>query len=233
MNELKIRLKKIESLKESVDSVLLLSNDPGFFYFTNSDVKGIFLYDFSEPKLIVPAMEKERAKNSWIKHIEVVDNFKHVFSSISSRVGIDKKHMPAAAFSRLKAHKDVSEYLENARAVKTKYEINCIRKACLLSKQIFFLVKNRMNTRTTEQKLKAEIEYEIAKRGLEPAFPTIVAGGSNTRMPHHKPTGKKLSFPILLDFGVCYKGYKSDVTRTIGSQMAQKIEEISSIAKII
>jgi len=49
------------------------------------------------------------------------------------------------------------------------------------------------------------------------AFPTIVAAGANAAEPHHKPTDRKLTANefIKIDFGVRYKGYCTDVTRTI------------------
>lgn len=49
------------------------------------------------------------------------------------------------------------------------------------------------------------------------AFPTIVAAGANAAEPHHKPTDRRLKVNelIKIDFGVRYKGYCTDVTRTI------------------
>jgi Xaa-Pro aminopeptidase len=49
------------------------------------------------------------------------------------------------------------------------------------------------------------------------AFPTIVAAGANAAEPHHVPTNRiiKTREFIKIDFGVRYKGYCTDVTRTI------------------
>lgn len=49
------------------------------------------------------------------------------------------------------------------------------------------------------------------------SFDSIVASGRNSSMPHAVPTDKKIEAgdPITIDFGCKYKGYCSDMTRTI------------------
>ena len=49
------------------------------------------------------------------------------------------------------------------------------------------------------------------------AFDTIVASGPNSSMPHAIPSARRIreGDMILLDFGCKYKGYCSDMTRTI------------------
>ena len=47
--ELKIRLNKLDPVG---DALVIYSGDPNFFYFTNSDINGIFVYDWKEPELL-------------------------------------------------------------------------------------------------------------------------------------------------------------------------------------
>ncbi len=49
------------------------------------------------------------------------------------------------------------------------------------------------------------------------SFEPIVASGKNSSMPHAIPTDKKIESGdiITIDFGCIYKGYCSDMTRTI------------------
>ena len=61
---------------------------------------------------------------------------------------------------------------------------------------------------------------EKEKRELvaeSPSFDTIVASGINGSKPHHSPTDKLISDneAITIDMGAKYKGYCSDLTRTI------------------
>jgi Xaa-Pro aminopeptidase len=51
--------------------------------------------------------------------------------------------------------------------------------------------------------------------GVEPSFPSIVASGKNGATPHHVPTAAKLSGFVVLDFGIIYRNYCSDITRTV------------------
>ena len=47
------------------------------------------------------------------------------------------------------------------------------------------------------------------------SFDTIVASGERSAMPHGRPTGRKIKAhePIMMDFGIQYKNYQSDMTR--------------------
>ena len=61
------------------------------------------------------------------------------------------------------------------------------------------------------------LERLIKKKGLKRSFRTIVASGPNAAKPHAKPTARiiKKNDVVVLDFGVIYKGYHSDMTRTV------------------
>ncbi|MEM5881371.1 MAG: M24 family metallopeptidase [Candidatus Aenigmatarchaeota archaeon] len=61
--------------------------------------------------------------------------------------------------------------------------------------------------------------YELANyyRHDSLSFEPIVAGGNNSSIPHYKRSNYKIekNNVLLIDFGVKYKGYVSDMTRTI------------------
>lgn len=70
----------------------------------------------------------------------------------------------------------------------------------------------------TEKEIAREIEQYFILNGAEgTSFETIVASGKNSSMPHAIPTDKKIESGdiITIDFGCKYKGYCSDMTRTI------------------
>ncbi len=71
---------------------------------------------------------------------------------------------------------------------------------------------------TTEKQVAAKLEFYLKDEGGERlSFDTIAASGLNGAMPHAVPTDKKLKRGELLtlDFGCVYKGYCSDMTRTV------------------
>ncbi len=98
--------------------------------------------------------------------------------------------------------------------IKTKEEIEKIKIACKITDSIFNKIIKNFNFKT-ELELSNFIYKEIKKRKCHPSFDVIVASGSNASSPHHKPTNKKLEGFTVIDFGVIYKKYMSDMTRTI------------------
>ena len=60
------------------------------------------------------------------------------------------------------------------------------------------------------------LKKETKNHGCTLAFKPIVGIASNAAVIHHKPTNRKLKKGFLiLDFGVKYNGYCSDITRTV------------------
>ncbi|RDY25324.1 aminopeptidase P family protein [Romboutsia weinsteinii] len=116
------------------------------------------------------------------------------------------------------------------RSVKSKDEIELIKKACELTDEIFKEVIAEIKEGMTELEVAALIQYMSMKKGATGmAFDTIVASGERGAMPHGRPTTKKLkrNEAITIDFGIVYEGYQSDMTRTISiGTPPKKIQEI-------
>jgi len=222
--ELTKRLEKIDFLRKKLDSILIFSNDTNFFYFTNCSLESsAFFYDFNKPIIFTNEMEARRAKLSWVKNIEVIKDSKKLFSH-KGHIGINFTKTSIAAKKQMKFKAiDISKHLEEARMIKTGYEIKQLRKACAITKNIFEKTEKKGN----EKELKALIEYEISRKA-DIAFPAIVASGAGTAIPHYQPQNKKIIKPLLLDIGVKYNGYCSDVTRTYNSPYESKIKKIIS-----
>ncbi|MBI4014786.1 MAG: aminopeptidase P family protein [Candidatus Aenigmarchaeota archaeon] len=220
-----LRLGRAETLSEKVDAILLFSGEynPNYFYFTNSPVSSsFFLYDFSSASVITNAMEFGRAKKGWVKPSLNVD-VKALLEG--KKVGIDFKHS-GAIVSQFPGAVDISGDLEKIRAVKTDYEIARITKACRISGRVWKYAEREFSRSLKETEMKALIESKMLSLGVERSFPTIVASGRNSRFPHHVPLPVKMTLPVVIDFGVVFSGYCSDVTRTIGG--TGRLEEILS-----
>jgi len=100
--------------------------------------------------------------------------------------------------------------------IKPKEEILKIKKACRTTDAIFDVILKQDLKSMTEIELRDFILIEIKKRKLKPSFPPIVAGGKRAGNEiHPKPTDNKLSGFVIIDFGVIYQKYMSDMTRTI------------------
>lgn len=136
---------------------------------------------------------------------------------------ISPKVRPAALerFAQLEPEADEpdvqTEAVTSARAVKGDDELASIRSACELSVAALENVRPQIQLGQSEVVLARMLELEMAKLGAEDrAFPTIVATGPNSAVPHHAPTTRELQAGDLLkiDFGARVDGYNADCTRT-------------------
>ena len=108
--------------------------------------------------------------------------------------------------------------LSKLRQIKDAEEIACIREASRIASQAFINILPRLHTGMTEIEAKIELEFEMLRLGSEgPAFETIAAAGVNGSLPHAVPSNHVIAEGELLtlDFGATYKGYLSDITRTV------------------
>jgi Xaa-Pro aminopeptidase len=130
------------------------------------------------------------------------------------------------------------EMVESMTMVKTDDEIGAIRKAVAIGDEVFAKVVDMIKPGVAEREIAAEISYHTRKFGAEgDAFEVIVASGERTALPHGRATDKKIKKGemVTLDFGCRYKGFNSDMTRTVAVGKVptelQKIYEIVRVAQ--
>ena len=122
--------------------------------------------------------------------------------------------------------------LEKSRAVKDEVEIKIYRKISALTDELINLLeKNILSGKLkTETDVAFFIDSESRKQGCEgTGFETLAAGPSRSFGIHAFPAytgetfgGKGLS---ILDFGLKYSGYTSDVTLTFAGEPLSKTQE--------
>lgn len=96
----------------------------------------------------------------------------------------------------------------------SKKEIRYIKKSCKITDKIFKELFNDIKIFKTEKDIYGFLLKKIKENNCKPAFPPIVA--NNNWIIHPKPRKYRLKKGFLIiDFGVKYKGYCSDETRTI------------------
>jgi Xaa-Pro aminopeptidase len=123
-----------------------------------------------------------------------------------------------------------------ARMVKTEEEIKLIKEATKIADKAFENIKSLIKEGISEERLATELEYEMKKLGAEgPSFDTIIASNYRSAMPHGVASEKKLQKEgfVKFDFGCFYKGYVSDMTRTVylGENPTEKHYEIYDTVK--
>jgi len=149
---------------------------------------------------------------------------KLVKSEKISTMGFEEQNVNFYKYSVLKKHfkncklKATRGIIEKLRVIKTPEEIKLITKAQRIAEKVFLEVRKNLKVGKTEQ----EIAWEIEKLGHEYgadtiSFPAIVGFQQNSASPHHQNSGRKLTKGdiVLIDMGMMYKGYCSDMTRMI------------------
>ena len=108
--------------------------------------------------------------------------------------------------------------LSGLRVIKEAEELECIKKAVEISDAAFADIVKFMRPGMREEEVAARLETVMRSLGSErPAFTTIVASGVRGSLPHGIATEKLIvggEF-VTMDYGAVYKGYHSDITRTV------------------
>lgn len=103
------------------------------------------------------------------------------------------------------------------RRIKDGSELVALRKACAITSESLMAIGHGIRVGDREIDIARRLEAEFARRGAEDrAFPTIVAAGANSAIPHHRPTDTPVQEGDLLviDCGARVDGYHADMTRT-------------------
>lgn len=117
-----------------------------------------------------------------------------------------------------KAFQDVEGMVTGLRQTKDEHEVESLTRAAEIADIALSKALAKFQPGRSELHLKAQIEYEILMAGGESvSFPTIVASGPNGSCPHAGASQRLIQEGelVTIDFGAVYKGYCSDMTRTI------------------
>ena len=130
----------------------------------------------------------------------------------------------SALFALQKKLPEVGEWIpaegrvDALRRIKTPEELELLARAEAIGDAAFSDILEILRPGMTEKEIAAELEYRMKKHGAEDlSFPTIVASGAHSSMPHAIPSGKPVEKGdfVTMDFGCTFDGYCSDMTRTV------------------
>jgi Xaa-Pro aminopeptidase len=112
-----------------------------------------------------------------------------------------------------------SQTVEALREIKDAGEVALLRLACEAADAALTDLVDRGGLRPgrTEREVARELEALMLDHGADGvSFETIVAAGSHSAIPHHRPTDAVLAAGdfVKIDFGALVGGYHSDMTRT-------------------
>lgn len=107
---------------------------------------------------------------------------------------------------------------DRLRRIKSEEELQYIAEACRISDEGFRRIVPLIQAGRTEAELRTALECAMLEAGSEgKSFDTIAASGWRSAFPHGTATDKVVEEGDLItfDFGAIYKGYHSDITRTV------------------
>jgi Xaa-Pro aminopeptidase len=154
------------------------------------------------PELAAKAAVDGVRRLGFESHVVTVDNY-----AILQRAAPDLEFVRAAGA------------VEVLREVKDAGELALLRLACeAADAALLDLVEaGGLRPGRTEKEVRRELESRMLDHGADGiSFETIVAAGTNSAIPHHRPTDAVLAAGdfVKIDFGALVAGYHSDMTRT-------------------
>lgn len=110
----------------------------------------------------------------------------------------------------------LDDVLHEMRLRKSAAELELMRTAAATTGRAHRRAMRAAEPGMREYQLAAELHYEFARDGMEPAYPSIVGGGGNACILHYIDNAAPLADGdlVLIDAGAEYAGYAADVTRT-------------------
>ncbi len=142
---------------------------------------------------------------------------------LTGKTGFEDDHVSVRMLERLRSKLPdgvepvaAGGTVEKLRRVKDEAELAAIATAAELADEIWRWSLERGLGGRTEREVAGAAEARIRELGAEPAFPAIVATGSNGALPHAEPGEREIGGGdlVVFDMGGKLDGYCSDGTRT-------------------
>lgn len=111
-----------------------------------------------------------------------------------------------------------SNVIEGYRSVKTPEELRCIRASCEIACRAFEKIIQDIRPGVTEKELASRLSHYMVMEGADTKpYGGILISGAKTSLLHGIPDNKVIEYGdfVLMDYGCQYKGYLSDMTRTV------------------
>ena len=139
------------------------------------------------------------------------------------RVGFEDAYMTVAGYRKYKEKLNcelvaASDILKELRQVKDADEIQALTDAQRIAEKALQEIYNDLRPGAVEREIAAKLQYLMLHYGAEDkSFDPIVVSGPNGSLPHGVPTDRAMQSGefVTMDFGCIYRGYCSDMTRTV------------------
>ncbi|MFW6382392.1 MAG: aminopeptidase P family protein, partial [Bacillota bacterium] len=217
--------------EKELDAIMITSKENRFYFSGFTGTAGIILITDSNNYFITDFRYISQA-NKQTEGFEIIEISKNKNKNLLkflndhnlNRVGFEDGDLSYKQYQELKDIDPEKEYfplsdeINEFRIIKDDQEIETIKNAISITEKAFEKIITYIKPGMKEREVAAELEYYLRKLGGEgPSFDFIVASGKRSALPHGVASDKLIEVGdfITLDFGTYYKGYCSDMTRTI------------------
>lgn len=225
------RRRLVEQLQVNHVPAILITNDINRAYLTGfTGSSGYVLVTENEAVLLTDFRYTEQA-SAEVDAYDVIEhgaNLKQQIRELLNQWNIktlaledDLIYREAQAYEEALAGIELvftSRIVEKLRLIKDEQEINIMKEACALADRAYEHILAYLKPGVVEQDIALELEVFMRKHGAaSSSFDMIVASGERSAMPHGVASDRKMQLGdfVTMDFGAHYKGYCSDITRTV------------------
>lgn len=225
-------LQKLQaSIPETMDAILL-SNEKHQYYMTGINIEDGYVAVMRNAAFVfvdfryIEVVRNALAGSPFVIHMNT--DLKFVRDTLAENgakaIGFEDRYVTVSQFERYKgvfgegySPVAIGNLMEKLRTFKTEYELDMIKAAQEITDKAFEHILGFITPERTETEVALELETFMRRLGATgPSFSTISISGAATSLPHGEPKDRKLEPGFLtMDYGCVYKGYCSDMTRTV------------------
>jgi len=216
-----------------LDAVLLINTDNRFFATGFHSTAGAVIVTVDDAWFITDSRYIEAATEAAAGRYHVClhnakftlnDQIKAIIKDAGvSRLGGESSRLSYEEYTAFEELLDLKmlpcqDLLDELRAQKNPEELALMQKAQDITDAAFAHILTVLRAGMTEKQVAAELVYAMMLRGADKvSFDPIVVAGHRSSMPHGEPSDNVICEGdfVTMDFGCMYKGYCSDMTRTV------------------
>ena len=246
-------LKRLQHLRHMVARQnlqgLLITNPVNIRYLTGftgssgiafvSDEHAAFVTDF---RYLDQAGEEVQNFSIFISIHTLLDTLKEKnLIASGAKIGFEAEHLSYSLYSMLNNLFPQTKFVPTEKLVeqlaiqKDESEISFLKQAAKIATEALTNVLPHLKAGLREFEFSAELSYRLRLLGAErDAFEPIVASGWRSALPHGIASEKVIDDGdfVVIDFGAVYRGYASDMTRTVAMGKASpQMKRIYQIVK--
>ncbi|ADU29960.1 M24 family metallopeptidase [Evansella cellulosilytica] len=244
-------MERIEKLKAqfaeyNIDGLLITSTYNRRYMTGFTGTAGVAIVSESHAVFITDFRYVEQAQSQAVGY-EIVQHSGPIHEEIATqlkrlgikKLGFEKDHVSYSTYDTYEKVLEttlvpVSGLMERLRLVKDEKEIAIIQEAVDIADAAFEHIQTYIRAGVKEIDVSNELEFFMRKQGaVSSSFDIIVASGYRSALPHGVASDKVIEKGelVTLDFGAYYKGYCSDITRTVA--VGEPSKELVNIYKTV